>query len=151
VIAASKSAGASSRRNDADILGFRLLHDDDGTIWRRWFAASGLTGFDRAKHLYFNDYSLTLTATLRGQGVALSAPIYVRSQLRSGRLKRIGRTPVVFGDYWLLQAGDRASAMARRAFVDWFSGEMQRISLKNVVPAVSASSARKPIEEVTAL
>jgi LysR family glycine cleavage system transcriptional activator len=150
VIAASKSAVASSRRNDADILGFRLLHDDDGTIWRRWFAASGLTGFDRAKHLYFNDYSLTLTATLRGQGVALSAPIYVRSQLRSGRLKRIGRTPVVFGDYWLLQGGDRASAIARRAFVDWFLGEMQRISLKNVVPAVSTSKARRPIEEVTA-
>jgi LysR family glycine cleavage system transcriptional activator len=129
VIAASKNTVRSRRGNDEDILGFRLLHDDDGTIWRRWFAASGLAGFDRAKHLYFNDYSLTLTATLRGQGVALSAPLYVRSQLRSGRLKRIGRTPVVFGDYWLLQAGDRASAQARTAFVDWFLREMQRIVL----------------------
>jgi DNA-binding transcriptional LysR family regulator len=79
-----------ARPSDHDVLNYRLLHDDDGTTWRRWFAAAGLTGFDQAKHLYFNDYSLTLTATLRGQGVALSAPIYVRSQLRSGRLKRIG-------------------------------------------------------------
>jgi LysR family glycine cleavage system transcriptional activator len=112
-------------------VGFRLLHDDDGTIWRRWFAAAGLTGYDQAKHLYFNDYSLTLTATLRGQGVALSAPIYVRSQLRSGRLKRIGRTPVTFGDYWLLQATGRTSAKARAAFLDWFAGETQRIAGKD--------------------
>ena len=128
VISAAKAAPGSRRRDDRDILGFRLLHDDDGTIWRRWFAASGMTGYDKAKHLYFNDYSLTLTATLRGQGVALSAPIYVRSQLRSGRLKRIGRTPVNFGDYWLLQASDRGSTKARTAFVDWFLGEMQGIA-----------------------
>jgi len=130
VIAAAKNTAGSRRRSDQDVLGFRLLHDDDGTIWRRWFAASGLNGFDEAKHLYFNDYSLTLTATLRGQGVALSAPIYVRSQLRSGRLKRIGRTPVTFGDYWLLQSTDRASAKARAAFLQWFAGETQRITGK---------------------
>jgi LysR family glycine cleavage system transcriptional activator len=123
VIASDKNSGSMRRRSDQDVLGFRLLHDDDGTVWRRWFAAAGLTGYDEAKHLYFNDYSLTLTATLRGQGVALSAPIYIRSQLRSGRLKRIGRTPVAFGDYWLLQATDRASRKARAAFLDWFAGE----------------------------
>ncbi len=102
--------------------------------WRRWFAAAGLPGFDKAKHLYFNDHSLTLTATLRGQGVALSAPIYVRSQLRSGRLKRIGRTPVPFGDYWLLQAADRASAGARADFVAWFAQEIERINGKETAP-----------------
>jgi len=149
VIAASKRAVGSKRRNDEDVLGFRLLHDDDGTIWRRWFAASGLTGFDRAKHLYFNDYSLTLTATLRGQGVALSAPIYVRSQLRSGRLKRIGRTPVLFGDYWLLQASDRPSAKARSAFIDWFLGEMDRVRPKENGPQAVASKDRSQVEEKT--
>jgi LysR family glycine cleavage system transcriptional activator len=131
VIASKSATSLGRRRSDRDVLAFRLLHDDDGTIWRRWFAAAGLDGYERAKHLYFNDYSLTLTATLRGQGVALSAPIYVRSSLRSGRLKRIGRTPVVFGDYWLLQANDRGSAQARAAFVNWFAGETQRIAGKD--------------------
>jgi LysR family transcriptional regulator, glycine cleavage system transcriptional activator len=128
VIAAGKSLGPARRYNDKDVLGFSLLHDDDGTTWRRWFVAAGLTEYDKAKHLYFNDCSLTLTATLRGQGVALSAPIYVRSQLRSGRLMRIGRTPVTFGDYWLLQATDRTSAKARAAFVQWFSEEIIRFA-----------------------
>jgi LysR family transcriptional regulator, glycine cleavage system transcriptional activator len=142
VIASDKSSGGSRRRSDQDVVGFRLLHDDDGTIWRRWFAAAGLTGYDKAKHLYFNDYSLTLTATLRGQGVALSAPIYVRSQLRSGRLKRIGRTPVTFGDYWLLQATDRASTKARAAFLDWFAGETQRIAGKDARSPGDSSKTR---------
>ena len=44
VIASDKSFGGSRRRSDQDVLGFRLLHDDDGTVWRRWFAAAGLTG-----------------------------------------------------------------------------------------------------------
>jgi LysR family glycine cleavage system transcriptional activator len=142
VIASDKSFGGSRRRSDQDVLGFRLLHDDDGTIWRRWFAAAGLSGYDKAKHLYFNDYSLTLTATLRGQGVALSAPIYVRSQLRSGRLKRIGRTPVTFGDYWLLQATDRTSTKARTAFLDWFAGETQRIAGKDARSPGDSSKTR---------
>ena len=61
------------------MLAFRLLHDDDGSAWRRWFAAAGLEGFEAAKHLHLNDSSLVLTAALRGQGAALSAPIFVRS------------------------------------------------------------------------
>jgi len=138
VIAKDKGGALPRRRSDQDVLGFRLLHDDDGTVWRRWFAKAGLSGYDSAKHLFFNDYSLTLTATLRGQGVALSAPIYVRSQLRSGRLRRIGRTPVAFGDYWLLQAAERSSATARAAFVAWFLAEIQ--------PVASAGASRSTAE-----
>jgi LysR family glycine cleavage system transcriptional activator len=116
------------RRSDSDVLAFRLLHDDDGSAWRRWFAAAALAGFDAAKHLHFNDSSLVLTAALRGQGVALSGRIYVRSQLRSGRLMRVGRTPVTYGDYWLLEATDRATAKARAAFIEWFNLEAKSLA-----------------------
>jgi LysR family glycine cleavage system transcriptional activator len=80
------------------------------TLWRSWFAAAGLSGYEKAKHLHFNDSSLVITAVLRGQGVALSAPLYLRSQLKSQRLVRLGRTPITFCDYWLLESADRASA-----------------------------------------
>jgi LysR family transcriptional regulator, glycine cleavage system transcriptional activator len=111
------------RRSDDDVLGYRLLHDDDGTAWRSWFAAAGLAGYEQAKHLHFNDSSLVLTAALRGQGVALSPPLYIASELKSGRLVRLGHTLVTFGDYWLLEAADRASAKVRTAFVRWLDGE----------------------------
>jgi LysR family glycine cleavage system transcriptional activator len=127
VIASGIHTNRPRRRSDSDVLAFRLLHDDDGSTWRRWFAAAGLEGFDAAKHLHFNDSSLVLTATLRGQGVALSAPIYLDSQLRSGRLVRIGRTQVTFGDYWLLEATDRVTAKARAAFIEWFNLEAKSL------------------------
>jgi LysR family glycine cleavage system transcriptional activator len=118
---------ASRSRSDSDVLAFRLLHDDDGSEWRRWFDAAGLEGFNAAKHLHFNDSSLALTATLRGQGVALTAPSYIGSQLRSGRLTRIGRTAINFGDYWLLEARDRRTAKARAAFIEWFNLEARSL------------------------
>jgi hypothetical protein len=66
-----------------------------------------------------------LCAALRGQGVALTAPLYMGSKLRSGRLVRLGQTLVTFGDYWLLEGTDRANAKARAAFVAWLDGETQ--------------------------
>jgi LysR family glycine cleavage system transcriptional activator len=129
VIASGTRINQPRRRSDSDVLAYRLLHDDDGSAWRRWFAAAGLEGFDTAKHLHFNDDSLVLTAALRGQGVALSAPFYVRSQLRSGRLTRIGRTQATFGDYWLLEAADRVTAKARAAFIAWLNLEAKNLFL----------------------
>jgi LysR family transcriptional regulator, glycine cleavage system transcriptional activator len=127
VIASGNRTNRPHRRSDSDVLAFRLLHDDDGSEWRRWFAAAGLAGFDAAKHLHFNDSSLALTATLRGQGVALTGESYVGSELRSGRLMRIGRTAVTFGDYWLLEASDRGTAKARAAFIEWFNLEAKSL------------------------
>jgi LysR family transcriptional regulator, glycine cleavage system transcriptional activator len=121
---------STSRRTTSDsaVLGHRLLHDDDGSQWRSWFAAAGLSGYEEAKHIHFNDSSLVVTAVLRGQGVALSAPLYLRSQLKTQRLVRLGRTPISFGDYWLLESADRASATVRAAFVDWLTTEIERSS-----------------------
>jgi LysR family glycine cleavage system transcriptional activator len=136
VIATGRNTPQTRRRADADVLAYRLLHDDDGSAWRRWFAVTGLTDYDRIKHLHFNDYSLVLTAALRGQGVALSAPFYVSAQLRSGRLMRIGRTPVQFGEYWLVEAGDRRTEKTRAAFIDWFDREAKSlVKAQQLTPA----------------
>lgn len=122
-VIAGRGTDHGARRCDRDVLEHRLLHDDDGTTWRNWFTKAGLAGYEAAKHLHFNDFSLVLTAALRGQGVALTSPIYVGSKLESGRLVRIGKTVVTFGDYWLLEGSDRAGAKARAAFVEWFVKE----------------------------
>ncbi|HME38288.1 MAG TPA: LysR substrate-binding domain-containing protein [Steroidobacteraceae bacterium] len=127
-IIANRRAGRVARRSDSDVLGYRLLHDDDGSAWRSWFAAAGLKGFEEAKHLHFNDYSLVLTAALKGQGVALTAPIYIGSKLKMGRLIRLGRTSVTSGEYWLLEATDRGSARARAAFVGWINAESKGLA-----------------------
>jgi LysR family glycine cleavage system transcriptional activator len=128
VIARSLRTRRTQLKGDRDVLAFRLLHDDGGTVWRRWFAAAGLDGFETAKHLHFNESSLVITAAIRGQGVALSGPPYVDSQLRSGRLIRVGETHRAIGEYWLLESSDRATARARQAFVDWLTAEAKDLS-----------------------
>jgi LysR family glycine cleavage system transcriptional activator len=122
-VAVKRRAAPGKKRLDDEVMGHRLLHDDDGASWRNWFAAAGLEGYENAKHLHFNDSSLVLTAALRGQGVALSAPVHIGSDLKTGRLMRLGKTTVSIGDYWLLEATDRSSAKARTAFVQWLRGE----------------------------
>ena len=135
VVARAGIALKRSPRSDAEVLNYRLLHDDDGSTWRNWFAVAGLGGFEQAKHLHFNDYSLVLTAALRGQGVALSAPMYVQSELKKGRLSRIGQSLVTFGDYWLLEASDRISAKARATFAAWIEAQIRQTALVPAYPA----------------
>jgi LysR family glycine cleavage system transcriptional activator len=127
-VVANRKVGRVRKRSDSDVLGYRLLHDDDGTTWRSWFAAAGLAGFDEAKHLHFSDYSLVVTAALRGQGVALTAPIYIGSKLKSGRLIRLGRTIISSGEYWLLEGTHRTSAKARAAFTGWLNLENEGLA-----------------------
>lgn len=111
---------------DAAVLGHRLLHDDNGSAWRGWFAAAGLDGFERAKHLYFTDCTLTIAAALRGQGIALGAPGFIDTELESGELMQLGRTRVPFGQYILLESSDRSTAPLRAAFVSWLETEVKR-------------------------
>jgi LysR family transcriptional regulator, glycine cleavage system transcriptional activator len=141
VIARSLKNRRATLKSDRDVLAFRLLHDDGGVIWRRWFAAAGLDGYEAAKHLHFNDSSLAITAAIRGQGVAFSGPPYVDSQLRSGRLIRVGETLHAIGEYWLLESNDRLTAKARKAFVDWLTVEAKDLmcSQERLIPP-----ARKP-------
>lgn len=114
-------------RSDGEVLSHRLLHDDDGRMWKAWFSAAGIAGYEQAKHLHFDDYSLVLTAAMRGQGVALSAPLFIAPQLRSGHLVKIGLTPVTFGNYWLIEATSRVNAQARTAFVSWLNAEAEEL------------------------
>jgi LysR family transcriptional regulator, glycine cleavage system transcriptional activator len=113
-------------RHDQAVLGHRLLHDDNGNAWRRWFTAAGLEGFDRAKHLYFTDYALTIAAALRGQGVALGAAAFIEAELKAGRLAQVGQTRVPFGEYFVLEANVRSTAPIRSAFVSWLESEIRR-------------------------
>jgi LysR family transcriptional regulator, glycine cleavage system transcriptional activator len=114
----------SAPTSDAAVIGLRLLHDDDGRAWRAWFRAAGLAAADNPQQQFFTDYSLTVEAAERRQGVALGAMPFVEAALRSGRLVRIGRTGVPTGTYWLLQSRDRGTGEVRRRFCEWIRKEL---------------------------
>ena len=112
--------------HDAAVFGHRLLHDDNGNSWRTWFEAAGLDGFEKAKHLYFTDSSVSIAAALRGQGIALGAPGLIDSELKSGKLMQLGQTRVPYGQYILLESNERSTAPIRGAFVSWLETEIKR-------------------------
>jgi len=111
---------------DSAVLGHRLLHDDNGSSWKSWFAAAGLEGFEKSKHLYFSDSSVAMAAALGGQGVALGSPGLIEAELESGELTQLGQTRVPFGQYILLESNERATAPIRAAFVGWLEAEVKR-------------------------
>jgi LysR family transcriptional regulator, glycine cleavage system transcriptional activator len=117
---------ASQAAGDRTVLGFRLLHDDGGAGWRRWFAAAGVSGYEHLKHLHFSDHSLAIDAARRGQGVALGTAILIESEVAAGELKVIGKTRIPLGGYWLLQASDRATAGSRAHFAKWLDGQLRK-------------------------
>jgi LysR family glycine cleavage system transcriptional activator len=110
---------------DRAVLAHRLLHDDGGAEWEKWFKAAGLRGYEKLKHLRFSDHSLALDAARRGQGVVLGTEMLIESQLEANDLIVIGRTRIPLGAYWLLQASDRATAKARSAFTEWLAGQIE--------------------------
>jgi DNA-binding transcriptional LysR family regulator len=118
----------SSVKNDAAVEGLRLLHDDDGRAWRAWFQAAGLAPADNPQQQFFTDYTLTVEAAERRQGVALGALPFVAAALRSGRLVRLGRTGIPTGTYWLLQSRDRGTREVRRRFCEWIAKELSAAS-----------------------
>ena len=87
-------------RQDDAVKSFRLLHDDNGSAWRSWFAAAE-----------------------RRQGVALGTPAFIANELRTGRLVQLGHTRVPFGEYFLLESRERSSASLREVFVQWLTRE----------------------------
>jgi LysR family transcriptional regulator, glycine cleavage system transcriptional activator len=125
-VAKCTRTGAPEWHGDAAVLGRILLHDDDGRSWRSWFDAAQLTGFDEARHQYFSDYSLALSAARQGHGVTLAMSVFVEQELRDGLLLQLGRTRVPCGDYWLFQARDRSTAGVRGTFLRWLNAELGR-------------------------
>jgi LysR family glycine cleavage system transcriptional activator len=109
--------------SDAAVLGVTLLHDGDGEDWRRWLRAAQLHVSDKARHQYFSDYSLALSAARLGQGAALAMTVFVERELRDGVLSQLGQTRVSFGDYWLFQARNHATKIMRSAFSRWLRAE----------------------------
>ena len=124
MVAGSKKA-AATKGCDRAVLDYRLLHDDGGVEWEQWFSAAGIPGHEQLKHARFSDHSLALDAARRGQGVVLGTEILIESELAAGELTVIGKTRISLGEYWLLQASDRATAEPRAVFTEWLEGQVE--------------------------
>lgn len=79
------SARAECHPPASDLACHRLLHEDDGSQWRRWQAEAGIAYTGEAD-VYFDDFGIVLQAARDGFGVALSDEVVSARDLDEGRL-----------------------------------------------------------------
>ncbi len=103
----------------ADLLQFRLLHEDKGQLWRRWFAKAGLPDVSLPRVPGELGSLLAIEAALSGQGLALMSNELVTNDIHAGRLVRFSDIELDFGGYHLLYLNETVRRRAVRAFRSW--------------------------------
>ncbi len=94
----------------SDSLPYTLLHDGHD-LWPQFLAQAFPDGMPATPaNLLFNQTALAIDAALGGQGIALTSPHFVKSELATGRLTQAfpARLTVNAGWFWFLLA-NRAS------------------------------------------
>ncbi len=106
-----------------ELRAFVLLHEDDGSLWRRWFAAAGVADVNVSRGPRILETGLAIDAAVAGQGIALADEALIADDLANGRLVKLCDVALADGAYYLLSL---ASAQRRRplaAFRDWLLAE----------------------------
>ena len=108
-----------------DLEGCVLLHWDDGSEWRRWFADASLHGFaERQRHLHCNDVSVLIDLATYGAGVALVSEVLSAAAIEDGALVRPFRRVIpAVGGWYAFCWPFVLERPAVRAFLRWITAE----------------------------
>lgn len=102
-----------------DLLRLRLLHEDDGELWREWFAVAGIADAALPEKPKRFSSLLAIEGALSGQGVVLTSAELAERDLRDGRLVRLSPIGLTFGAYRLLYRSEAIRRRPLRQFRDW--------------------------------
>ncbi|MEM7547896.1 MAG: LysR substrate-binding domain-containing protein [Pseudomonadota bacterium] len=104
----------------ADLTRHRLLHEDRGDLWRRWFADAGAPDAAPPGRKSPLPTLLAIEGALAGQGVVLASEELVANDVRAGRLKKLASHGYIWGGYFLVSLPETMRRRPARAFRDWF-------------------------------
>jgi len=106
-----------------ELRAFVLLHEDDGSLWRRWFAAAGVADANVSRGPRILETGLALDAAAAGQGIALADETLIADDLASGRLVKLCDLALDDGGYFLLSLPNAQRRRPLAAFRDWLLAE----------------------------
>ncbi|MEM1276644.1 MAG: LysR substrate-binding domain-containing protein [Pseudomonadota bacterium] len=107
----------------SDLLALKLMHEDNGALWKRWFEAAGLRDAYQPQKTSGLTTLLAIEGALAGQGVVLSSAELVCQDVELGRLKRLSPIGLAYGGYHLLCLEELAGRRSIRKFRDWVLSE----------------------------
>lgn len=115
--------GPHAIRQIGDLAYHRLLHEDDGSQWKRYQSAAGVTQIGHSE-VYFDDFGIVLQAARDGYGVALSDEIISARDLDEGRLVQpLALTVPALQNYYCLCTESKRERPDVSHFVDWLVAE----------------------------
>jgi LysR family glycine cleavage system transcriptional activator len=106
-----------------ELRAFVLLHEDDGSLWRRWFAAAGMVDVNVSRGPRILETALALDAAVAGQGIALADEALAADDLATGRLVKLCDVALADGAYFLLSLPSAQRRRPLAAFRDWLLAE----------------------------
>jgi LysR family glycine cleavage system transcriptional activator len=106
-----------------ELRAFVLLHEDDGGLWRRWFAAAGVADVNVSRGPRILETGLALDAAAAGQGIALAEEALIADDLARGRLMKLCDVALDDGGYYLLSLASTQRRRPLAAFRDWLLAE----------------------------
>ncbi|MEM9045252.1 MAG: LysR substrate-binding domain-containing protein [Pseudomonadota bacterium] len=110
-------------KDPSDLLNLKLMHEDNGALWKRWFAAAGLHDAYQPQKTSGLTTLLAIEGALAGQGVVLSSAELVCQDVEAGRLKKLSPLGLAYGGYHLLCLEELAGRRSIRQFRDWLLTE----------------------------
>jgi len=126
VIAPALLAYGPPLRKPADLLAHTLLHEENRSVWERWFSAAGVEGVPLGRAQIFAEGNLVLQAVLRGHGVALVDRFLAAEDIAAGRIVQPFDLSIRHGAYWLVARSFKRLSPEARAFRQWL---LQRIAV----------------------
>lgn len=118
-----RRAGRSFTR-PSDLRDVILLHQDDGTEWRRWLAGESEHAFESyRRHLYCSDLSIAIDLAAEGAGVVLVSDTLSASHVAEGMLLRpFAGSIQATGGWYVLCDGHKLERSNARLFLHWLLG-----------------------------
>lgn len=105
------SRGPNTIRSVTDLRRHRLLHEDDGNLWRKWLAGAGGV-IPSTQGIRFDAPDMALQAARDGLGVALVDENEAREDMQAGRLiQPLKLTIPTMSGYYLLSPATRCAEM----------------------------------------
>ncbi|MBY8976830.1 LysR family transcriptional regulator [Rhodobacteraceae bacterium NNCM2] len=117
----------------ADLLKLRLLHEDKGNLWCRWFAAAGVEAPTISGRTASLSTLLAIEGALAGHGAVLTSTELVENDVQAGRLRRLSSIGLEYGDYCLLFLATTARRKSFRAFRDWIIAATEGLRAGNEI------------------
>ncbi|HMA14832.1 MAG TPA: LysR substrate-binding domain-containing protein [Kiloniellaceae bacterium] len=135
VAAPSLLGGGAPPARPGELLTLPLLHDDDGALWRRWFAAAGLRDVDPPKGPRILETGLAIDAAIAGQGVVLADRFLVADDLAAERLVTLCDVAIADWDYYLVGRAGAPCDGATLRFRDWLLRDTEALRRDEIAEA----------------